>query len=77
MYDNPCKCWGFKFDIIDRQVREIDNERRDHTQFLFTIKLKGLGEFRRGTGKFLHRDFEDNRFPETNFESKVLRETDF
>ena len=26
LYDNPCKCWGFKFDIIDRQVREIGNE---------------------------------------------------
>jgi len=71
LYDNPCKCWGFKFDIIDRQIRDISNDRRDHTQFLWTIKLRGLGEIRsRAKGKFLHRDFEDTSFPDTNYESK-------
>ena len=77
LYDNPCKCWGFKFDIIDRQIREIDNARRDHTQFLWTIKLRGLGDIKRGGGNFLHRDFEDTNFPKTNFKSKMMRETDF
>jgi len=78
LYDNPCKCWGFKFDIIDRQVREINNKRRDQTQYLFTIKLRGLGELRnRSVGMFLHRDFEDTSFPKTDFESKLMRETDF
>lgn len=72
LYDNPCKCWGFKFDIIDRQIREADNDRRDYTQFLFSIKLRGLGNLKRGSGTFLHRDFEDSRFPETNFKSKLM-----
>ena len=78
LYDNPCKCWGIKFDVIDRQIREIDNDRRDQTQYLFTIKLRGLGELRNRTvGMFLHRDFEDTSFPKTNFESKLMKETDF
>ena len=68
LYDNPCKCWGFKFDIIDRQIREADNDRRDQTQYLFTIKLRGLGELKRGSGKLLHRDFDDARFPDTKFD---------
>ena len=73
LYDNPCKCWGFKFDVIDRQIEGISNERRDQTQYLFTIKLKGLGELRRGTAKFLHRDFEETSFPDTHFDSKMVR----
>ena len=64
LYDNPCKCWGFSFDIIDRQLSEISNERRDQTQFLWTLKLRGLGDLgTRSKGKFLHRGFEDTSFP--------------
>ena len=60
LYDNPCRCWGFSFDIIDRQSRDIKNIREDQTQFLWSIKFRGLGEYKsRGTGRFLHRGFPD------------------
>jgi LPS-assembly protein len=63
LYDNPCKCWGFSFDIIDRNLDTTSNERNDQTQFLWSIKLRGLGDFgSRDKGKFLHRDFEDTSF---------------
>ena len=66
LYDNPCQCWGFSFDIIDRQLSEVSNDRRDQTQFLWTLKLRGLGDLgTRGKGKFLHRGFEDTSFPNT------------
>ncbi|KMP11735.1 hypothetical protein UR09_02680 [Candidatus Nitromaritima sp. SCGC AAA799-A02] len=72
MYDNPCKCWGFSFDIIDRQVRDVNNRRRDETKFLWNITLRGLGDLKSG-GKpvLLHRDFEDKAFPDTSFRSKI------
>ena len=66
LYDNPCKCWGFSFDIIDRHFDATTNDRKDQTQFLWTIKFRGLGDLgTRGKGKFLHRDFEDTSFPNT------------
>ena len=66
LYDNPCKCWGFSFDIIDRNLDTTKNERNDQTQFLWTIKFRGLGGLgTRGKGKFLHRDFEETSFPKT------------
>jgi LPS-assembly protein len=66
LYDNPCKCWGFSFDIIDRNLNVATNERKDQTQFLWSIKLRGLGDFGlRDKGKFLHRDFEETSFPST------------
>ena len=66
LYDNPCKCWGFSFNIIDRNLNIATNERKDQTQFLWSIKLRGLGDFGlRDKGKFLHRDFEETSFPNT------------
>ena len=66
LYDNPCKCWGFSFDIIDRHFDATTNNRKDQTQFLWTIKFRGLGDLgTRGKRKFLHRDFEDTSFPNT------------
>ena len=67
LYDNPCKCWGFSFDIIDRHFDATTSDREDQTQFLWTIKLRGLGDLgTRGKGKFLHRGFGDTSFPNTN-----------
>ena len=66
LYDNPCKCWGFSFDIIDRNLDATNNDRNDQTQFLWTIRLRGLGDFgSRSKGRFLHRDFDDSSFPST------------
>ena len=34
---------------------------------LWTVKFRGLGDLgTRGKGKFLHRDFEDSSFPNSN-----------
>ncbi len=66
LYDNPCKCWGFSFDIIDRHLNDANVERQDQTQFLWTIKFRGLGDFgTRKKDRFIHRDFEDTTFPDT------------
>jgi hypothetical protein len=67
LYDNPCKCWGFAFDVIDRKLNETSGERGDQTQFLWTIKLRGLGNLgSKSKGTFLHRGFEDTFFPNAN-----------
>ena len=65
LYDNPCKCWGFNIDIIDREslvpiAGNGVNQRE--TKFLFGITLRGLGTVKRGEGKIsdrlFHREFE-------------------
>jgi LPS-assembly protein len=67
LYDNPCKCWGFAFDVIDRKLNEASGRREDQTQFLWTIKLRGIPDLgNKSKGKFLHRGFEDNFFPNAN-----------
>lgn len=62
LYDNPCKCWGFKFDIIDRVnlVQTLGDERE--TKYIFGITLRGIGDFRTGIKqKLIHRKFESIR----------------
>jgi hypothetical protein len=60
LYDNPCKCWGFAFDVIDRKLSQTSGERGNQTQFLWTIKLRGLGNLgSKSKGKFVHRGFEN------------------
>ncbi len=59
LYDNPCKCWGFTFGMIDRVnlVQTLDNQRE--TKFMFGITLRGLGSLARGANeKLIHREFE-------------------
>ena len=65
LYDNPCKCWGFNLDLIDREslvpiAGNGVNQRE--TKFLFGITLRGLGAVKRGDGKIserlFHREFE-------------------
>ena len=60
LYDNPCKCWGFAFDVIDRKLSQTSGERGNQTQFLWTIKLRGFGNLgSKSKGKFVHRGFEN------------------
>jgi|FLOH01.1.fsa_nt_gi LPS-assembly protein len=62
LYDNPCKCWGFKFDIIERDslVQGLENDRE--VKYLWTITLRGIGDFSKGTGeKTTLREFESIR----------------
>ena len=65
LYDNPCKCWGFNLDLIDREslvpiAGNGVNQRE--TKFLVGITLRGLGAVKRGDGKIserlFHREFE-------------------
>ena len=74
LYDDPCRCWGFSFDIIDRQFRNTNNIRSDKTRFMWNIHLRGVGDLRSGTKKkLLHRDFEESKFPDTRFRHAPAR----
>ncbi|MZH42371.1 MAG: LPS-assembly protein LptD, partial [Nitrospinae bacterium] len=61
-YDNPCKCWGLKFDVIDRiNLAESLGDERE-TKYLFTLTLRGVGDFRTGVKqKLIHREFQSIR----------------
>jgi LPS-assembly protein len=58
LYDDPCKCWGFAFDYISRDLIAGSINKRE-SRFLFTLTLRGIGT--EGVGdKFLntiHRQF--------------------
>ena len=62
LYDNPCKCWGFNFDIVDRAnlVQGLGSDRE--LKYLFGITLRGLGTLSTGTKqKLIHREFKSIR----------------
>ncbi len=62
LYENPCGCWGFNFDIIDRNDLSSESGDKRETKFLFGITLKGLGSFSAGSKKkLIHREFESIR----------------
>ena len=58
LYDNPCKCWGFSVDFINRDIISGGVNRKE-SKFLFTLTLRGIGT--QGTGdkyiSSLHRRF--------------------
>ncbi len=59
LYDNPCKCWGVNFDIIERDnlVQGLGSDRE--VKYLLSITLRGFGEISRGNReKLIHRKFE-------------------
>lgn len=65
LYDNPCKCWGFNLDLIEREslvpiAGNGVNQRE--TLFLMGITLRGLGTVQRGaadiTNRLFHREFK-------------------
>ena len=65
LYDNPCKCWGFNLELIERESREpIAGQRvnQRETKFLLGITLRGIGTFQRGeadiTKRLFHREFQ-------------------
>ncbi len=51
LYDNPCKCWGFKFDIVERNnlARGLGSDRE--VKYLLGITLRGLGSLSTGNKK--------------------------
>ncbi len=65
LYDNPCKCWGFNLDLIEREslVSIAGNgANQRETKFLLGITLRGLGTVQRGEAdiskRLFHRKFE-------------------
>jgi len=65
LYDDPCKCWGFNADFIQRNnfnSTSITSAGAQETRFLFGITFRGLGSIRSGTNeKFIHRSFDPLR----------------
>ena len=56
-YNDKCMCWGFTIDYIDRNIFN-GTARTNDTRILFSISLKGLGNFDGSRGEsFLHRTF--------------------
>jgi lipopolysaccharide assembly outer membrane protein LptD (OstA) len=56
-YNDKCMCWGFSIDLIDRNIF-TDLQKTNETKILFSISLKGLGNFDGSRGEsFIHRTF--------------------
>jgi LPS-assembly protein len=65
LYDNPCKCWGFNLDLIERESLvpiEGNGVNQRETVFLMGVTLRGLGTIQRGvadiTKRLFHREFQ-------------------
>ena len=62
LYDNPCKCWGFNLDFIQRNnfnSTSGTSAGANETKFLAGITFRGLGSIRSGQKeKFIHRSFK-------------------
>ena len=56
-YNDKCMCWGFTIDYIDRNIF-TGLDKTNETRILFSISLKGLGNFDGSRGEsFIHRTF--------------------
>ncbi len=56
-YNDKCMCWGFTIDYIDRNLF-TGTSKTNETRILFSISLKGLGDFDGARGEtFIHRTF--------------------
>jgi len=67
MYDDPCKCWGFSFDYVNRNnfnsTASLAGGMKE-SRFLFSFTFRGLGSVEnraRGNERWLHRTFEPIR----------------
>jgi len=65
LYDDPCKCWGFNADFIQRNNFNSTSSTiagAQETRFLFGITFRGLGSIQSGNKeKFIHRSFDPLR----------------
>ncbi|MZH15422.1 MAG: LPS-assembly protein LptD [Nitrospinae bacterium] len=65
LYDDPCKCWGFNADFIQRNnfnSTSSTSAGAQETRFLLGITFRGLGSIQSGTPeKFIHRSFDPLR----------------
>ena len=64
LYDDPCKCWGFNIDYINRNnfnstASKVGGVKESRWLFSFTFRGLGSVESRsRENERFLHRSFE-------------------
>ena len=64
MYDDPCKCWGFNIDYINRNNFNSTAAKvggTNESRWLFSFTFRGLGSVEsraRENERFLHRSFE-------------------
>tara|TARA_Y100001960_G_scaffold108996_1_gene116876 strand:- start:231 stop:2636 length:2406 start_codon:yes stop_codon:yes gene_type:complete len=65
LYDDPCKCWGFNADFIQRNnfnSTSSTSAGAQETRFLLGITFRGLGSIQSGRNeKFIHRSFDPLR----------------
>ena len=65
LYDDPCKCWGFNADFIQRNnfnSTSSTSAGAKETRFLLGITFRGLGSIQSGRNeKFIHRSFDPLR----------------
>ncbi|MBT5470600.1 MAG: LPS-assembly protein LptD [Nitrospina sp.] len=58
LYDDPCQCWGFNVDFIQRDNFN-GGARSQESKFLMGITFRGLGSIKSGAKeKFIHREFK-------------------
>ncbi|MFQ5482921.1 MAG: LPS assembly protein LptD, partial [Nitrospinaceae bacterium] len=56
-FNDPCKCWGFSIDLIQR-LNIAEGVRQNDTRVLFNLTLRGLGAIEGSQGEsFIHRSF--------------------
>jgi LPS-assembly protein len=60
VYDDPCRCWGFNFDMIKRNNFRAGGTGVNETKFFLGFTLRGLGSMASGAQNEveLHRTFE-------------------
>lgn len=60
VYDDPCRCWGFNFDMIKRNNFRAGGSGTNETKFFLGFTLRGLGSMASGAQNEveLHRTFE-------------------
>jgi len=64
LYDDPCECWGFSLDFIQRNI-VFGGLDRDETKFMLGITLRGLGSISTGrSGQLIHRKFDEYYNPQ-------------
>jgi lipopolysaccharide assembly outer membrane protein LptD (OstA) len=65
LYDDPCKCWGFNVDFVQRNnfnSTSNTNAGVKDTRFMFGLTFRGLGSIKSQTKQqFIHRSFEPIR----------------
>ena len=78
LYDDPCECWGFNIDYINRNNFNSTAAKvggTNESRWLFSFTFRGLGSVEsrtRDDEKFIHRSFEP-LYPSADYRRKQKR----